>query len=82
MKTEIKPVFFKSAGELRKWLKKNHNKANELWIGYYKKGSSITGVTYMETVEECLCLGWIDGLTKGIDEETGGPQPRPIRRKS
>jgi uncharacterized protein YdeI (YjbR/CyaY-like superfamily) len=82
MKTEIKPVFFKSAAELRKWLKKNHNKVNEFWIGYYKKGASKKGVTYIETVEECLCFGWIDGLVRGMDEEKYCQRLTPRRPNS
>lgn len=82
MKTDIKPVFFKSAAELRKWLKKNHNKANELWTGYYKKGVSKKSATYLETVEECLCFGWIDGLVRSIDAERYCQRLTPRRPNS
>ena len=59
--------FFKSADELRKWLGKNHGKAPELWVGFYKKDSGRGGITYAEAVDEALCFGWIDGIRKGID---------------
>lgn len=64
------PVFFKSAKELRKWFQKNHDKASELWIGFYKVNSDKKGISYKEAVDESLCFGWIDGIRKGIDEES------------
>jgi uncharacterized protein YdeI (YjbR/CyaY-like superfamily) len=65
-----KPVFFRNADEFRRWLEKNHSKAQERWLGYYKKGASKTGITYKQAVEEALCFGWIDGLTKSLDAES------------
>ena len=64
------PVFFKSANELRKWFQKNHDKISELWIGFYKVGSGKKGISYKEAVDQSLCFGWIDGIRKGIDEES------------
>jgi uncharacterized protein YdeI (YjbR/CyaY-like superfamily) len=62
------PVFFKSAKELNKWFKKNHEKAPEIWIGFYSVKSGKKTVTYKEAVDEALCFGWIDGIRKNIDE--------------
>lgn len=53
----------------RAWLEKNYASETELWLVLYKKNSNKPTVTYGEAVEEALCFGWIDGLTKGIDEE-------------
>jgi uncharacterized protein YdeI (YjbR/CyaY-like superfamily) len=62
------PTFFKTPAELRRWLKANHAKATELWIGYYKKDSGLGGVVYRQALDEALCFGWIDGMVKRIDE--------------
>ena len=43
--------FFKSVGEFRKWLEANHDKQTQLWIGFWKKGSGKTGITYDEALE-------------------------------
>lgn len=68
---EIKtPVFFKSVHQLRKWFQKNHNKASELWIGFYNVKSGKKGMTYKEAVDEALCFGWIDGIRKGFNEDS------------
>jgi len=63
-------VFFDSRNEFRTWLEKYHDTAEELWIGYYKVDAEQSGIGYGESVEEALCFGWIDGLVKGIDDET------------
>jgi uncharacterized protein YdeI (YjbR/CyaY-like superfamily) len=65
----MEPVFFKDSLEFRKWLENNHDKADELWVGYYKVSTGIPSITWPESVDEALCYGWIDGLRKSIDEK-------------
>jgi uncharacterized protein YdeI (YjbR/CyaY-like superfamily) len=60
---------FKTQAEFRKWLEKNHDKAKELWIGYYKKATGKQTITYHESLDVALCFGWIDGIRKKVDEE-------------
>ena len=38
-------AFFPSALQLRQWPEENHDQAQELWIGFYKKGSGRKGLT-------------------------------------
>ncbi|MFC6734488.1 YdeI family protein [Haladaptatus sp. DYSN1] len=64
------PIFFASRNEFRAWLEEHHDTATELWVGYYKVDAERSGIEYGESVEEALCFGWIDGLVKGIDDET------------
>jgi uncharacterized protein YdeI (YjbR/CyaY-like superfamily) len=64
---EIDATFFESPGDFREWLEKHHATAEELWVGYYKKGSGIPSLTWPESVDEALCFGWIDGIRKSID---------------
>ena len=73
---------FSSAAEFRSWLESNHDALNEQWIGFYKKGASRTGMTYAESVDEALCFGWIDGLTRRIDDEIYAIRFTPRRRTS
>ena len=42
----------------------------ELWVGFYRKDSGRTSITWPESVDEALCFGWIDGLRKRIDAES------------
>ena len=63
----MKPTFFESKDKFRKWLEKNHDKASELLVGFYKKGSGKPSITWQESVDQALCFGWIDGVRKRID---------------
>jgi uncharacterized protein YdeI (YjbR/CyaY-like superfamily) len=65
---ETKIFFFKTPADLRKWFKVNHASATELWAGFYKKDSGKPSVTWPQSVDEALCVGWIDGIRKSIDE--------------
>ena len=74
--------FFKTQASFRKWLEKNHDKKDELWLGYYKKSSGKQSIIYKQAVDEALCFGWIDGIVKGIDEEKYCQRYTPRRPKS
>lgn len=73
---------FPTAADFRGWLEANHDTAPELWIGYYKKGVPKTSMTYAQSVDEALCFGWIDGLTKRIDDEVYAIRFTPRRPTS
>ncbi len=60
--------FFTRPAELRAWLEQHHATVDQLWVGFYKKGSGRPSLTWPESVDEALCFGWIDGLRKSIDE--------------
>ena len=63
-------IFFPTADAFREWLAEHHADTQELWLGYYKKGTGKTGITYPESVDEALCFGWIDGIRIGLDAES------------
>jgi uncharacterized protein YdeI (YjbR/CyaY-like superfamily) len=73
---------FASIADFRAWLAGHHDAASELWIGFYKKGVPKQAMTYVEAVEEALCWGWIDGLTRRLDDETRAIRFTPRRRTS
>ncbi len=64
----MKIMYFKSQPEFRKWLEKNHDKTSEAWVGFHKKSSKKTNISYSEALDEALCYGWIDGIRKSVDE--------------
>lgn len=53
----------------RGWLTENHASEKEVWLAYYKKHTGKATVSYMDSVKEALCFGWIDGLKRRIDDE-------------
>lgn len=63
------PIFFASTAAFRRWLQKNHTRADELWVGFYKRATHRPSMTWPESVAEALCFGWIDGLRRRIDDE-------------
>jgi uncharacterized protein YdeI (YjbR/CyaY-like superfamily) len=66
----MKPKFFKSPQDFRKWLDANHDKEKELWVGYWKKSTGKPSLTWQESVDQALCYGWIDGVRKSVDEDS------------
>lgn len=62
-----KPQFFATPSHWRSWLEDNHAKADELWVGFYKRDSGRATITWPEAVDGALCFGWIDGIRKSID---------------
>lgn len=82
MESRIKPRFFKTVSDLRNWFIDEGESSKEIWIGFYKKGSGKTSVSYAEAVDQALCFGWIDGIRKRIDELSYTNRFTPRRPKS
>jgi len=55
--------------EWRTWLSVNAERPDGLWLVYRNKSSSVDGPLYHELVEESLCFGWIDSVTKRVDDD-------------
>jgi uncharacterized protein YdeI (YjbR/CyaY-like superfamily) len=75
-------LFFATPADFRKWLEKNHEKSSEQWVGFYKKQSGKSSITWPESVDAALCYGWIDGLRKSIDEVSYKIRFTPRKRNS
>ena len=65
--TQRAATYFVSPAKFRTWLKSNHAKHTELWVGFYKRESNKPSITWPESVDEALCFGWIDGLRQNVD---------------
>lgn len=74
--------FFRSSTELRRWLEKNHDKAQVLWIGFHRKDSGKGGITYAQALDEALCYGWIDGIRKKLDDSSFTIRFTPRKKSS
>lgn len=64
------------------WLERHGEDRDELWLQFFKKGSGLPTVTYVEAVRAALCWGWIDGLKKTHDEVSFLLRFTPRRPKS
>src|SRR5437588_1807040 len=78
----MEPTFFATPEEFRAWLAENHDKATELVVGYYKKGSGRPSITWPESVDEALCFGWIDGIRRSIDADSYSIRFTPRKPRS
>lgn len=62
--------FFASPAKWRAWLEKNAATADEIIVGFWKKGTGKPSMTWSESVGEALCFGWIDGVRRRIDDDS------------
>lgn len=73
---------FGSQVELRDWFVVHHERLDEAFIGFHRKGVTRPSVTYAQIVEEALCFGWIDGITFRIDDDVTANRYTPRRPTS
>jgi uncharacterized protein YdeI (YjbR/CyaY-like superfamily) len=73
---------FKDAASFYKWLARRHDKEDEVWIKIHKTGSGLKSITPKEAIDVVLCWGWIDGLRKGLDQQSFLQRYSPRGRKS
>lgn len=78
----MKPKFFKTPDDFRKWLSKHHDKESELLVAFYKKDSGKQSITWPESVDQALCFGWIDGIRRRIDDASYSIRFTPRRPSS
>ena len=73
---------FKTGESFYKWLARNHDKADEVWIKIHKVGSGLKSITPKEAIDVVLCWGWIDGLRRGFDDKSFLQRYTPRTKKS
>lgn len=73
---------FRSAADFEKWLSKQHDREDEVWLRVFKKDFGQPTVTCAEALDVVLCWGWIDGIRKGYDETSFLQRYCPRKPKS
>ena len=66
---QFERYYAKDRKEWRKWLEKNHDTSQGVWLIYHKKCSNEPCVSYDEAVEEAISFGWIDSKVNKLDDE-------------
>lgn len=84
--TDKDVLYCADAAEWRHWLQEHHADSPAVWLAIIKKGSTRTGPTYAEALDEALCFGWIDSQKASLDADFAlqrfGPRgPRSIWSK-
>ena len=82
MTVAAKRRFFRSAADFRAWLAKQHASARELWVGFHRIASGKPSITHSEALDEALCVGWIDGLARTVDDTSYMIRFSPRRPRS
>ena len=78
----MKPKFFTTQEDFRKWLEENHDQETEIIVGFYRVGLGRKCMNWSEAVDQALCFGWIDGVRRKIDEESYSNRFTPRRAGS
>jgi uncharacterized protein YdeI (YjbR/CyaY-like superfamily) len=76
------PTYFESEADFRRWLQRNHDKADALLVGFHKKGSALPSIDWPQARDQALCFGWIDGVRKSLGETAYTIRFSPRRRGS
>jgi uncharacterized protein YdeI (YjbR/CyaY-like superfamily) len=76
------PRFFATPDELRAWFEANHGTAEELILGMYRTRTGKRTISWSEAVDEALCVGWIDGIRHGLNDEAYTNRFTPRRKRS
>jgi uncharacterized protein YdeI (YjbR/CyaY-like superfamily) len=66
----MKPTFFKTAADFGRWLARHYDAETELLVGFWKRESGKPSMTWPESVDEALCVGWIDAVRRRIDDDS------------
>jgi uncharacterized protein YdeI (YjbR/CyaY-like superfamily) len=53
----------------RAWLARHHKTSPGIWLVRYKAHTGVPTIAYEDAVLEALCFGWIDSLTRRLDDE-------------
>ena len=78
----MKPKFFPTQEDFRKWLEENHEKEAEISVGFYRVGLGNNYMNWSEAVDQAICFGWIDGIRRKVDEESYSNRFTPRRANS
>lgn len=69
MAKEKEQVQVESRTQLRQWLIHNYTRQAGVWLVTFKKHCGDKYVSYDDIVEEVICFGWIDSLTRKLDAD-------------
>lgn len=79
---ELMRLYVHRRADWRQWLQENYKTATEVWLIYPRKHSGKPRILYNDAVEEAVCFGWIDSITKGVDDDHYSQRYTPRRARS
>lgn len=82
MAVQREEVLVESREQWRAWLARHAEEGAGVWVVTWRRGSDRARVAYDDLVEEALCVGWVDGQARRVDDERGALLFTPRRRGS
>lgn len=80
---DVAPLAVPDVAGWRAWLEQHEDDSDGVWLLLAKKGTTTpTALTRPEALDEALCSGWIDAVTRGRDETTFLQRFTPRRPRS
>lgn len=79
---ELATLTFQTQQQWEQWLHANHTQTDGVWLHMYKKSTGTPSINYAQALDEALCYGWIDGMSKSLDEASFIQKFTPRRAKS
>lgn len=76
------PTYFETEADFRRWLAAHHESADELLVGFWKKGSGRPSIDWPQARDQALCFGWIDGVRRSLGDEAYTIRFTPRRKGS
>jgi uncharacterized protein YdeI (YjbR/CyaY-like superfamily) len=67
--TERERFHAEHRAQWRDWLVANHGDSTGVWLVSWKSATGRPRLTYEESIEEALCVGWVDSTQRTIDDE-------------
>ena len=74
--------FFATPAEFRSWLEKNHASAPEIGVVLHSRASGKPTMTWSDAVDQALCFGWIDSVSRPLDDTSRVQRFSPRKPKS
>lgn len=73
---------FEDEAAFGRWLAKNWDRQQEVWIKIHKLSSGRPSITTKQAIDVALCWGWIDGIRKSYDGDSFLQRYTPRGKKS
>jgi len=82
MAAELPLLDLRSARAWRAWLARHHAASAGVWLVFHKAHTRVAGITYLASLDEALCFGWIDSLIRRLDDDRFARKFTPRRATS
>jgi uncharacterized protein YdeI (YjbR/CyaY-like superfamily) len=69
MKNDYPIIHFADTLEFEQWIEQHCTVEKGVWIKIYKKATGTTSISHREALDVALCYGWIDGQSKGFNQQ-------------